>query len=371
MARARHAAGERTPLRASGIARDRLANQLIATHPLATPADVVSWLCAVQSQDYAGGKWAIALRLDRATEPAIEQAIAERSIVRTWPMRGTLHFVAAADVRWMLDLLAKRPLARAASRHRQLELDDDTFRRARRVIERALHGGKQITRVDAYSLLDASGVSTAGQRGIHVLAQLAHEGVLVFGAREGKQQTLALLEEWVPPAPSLTRDEALAELARRYFHGHGPATDRDLAWWSGLPLTDARAAIEMATDTLVHERIKDMTYWSGECVEAARSPRGAVLLPPFDEYLVGYSDRSAALDPVDAPKIGAMLRPTIVLDGRVAGTWRRRFERGAVVITLEPFRPLADRSHRAVEAAARAYAAYVGMPLRLADARRE
>jgi hypothetical protein len=319
---------------------------------------VVSWLGAVQAQDYAGGKWAVGLRLEEATNASIEQALADRAIVRTWPMRGTLHFVAAADVRWMLALLAPRPLARAAARHRQLELDEHVFRRARRVIEKRLRGGRQLTRGEVYRALNEAGIATAGQRGVHILARFAHEALIVFGAGDGMPQTIALLEEWVPPGSARDRDAALAELARRYVRSHGPATAEDFTWWSGLAPADARAALGLAQVEIERDIIDGQTYWHAAASRTERSAAGAYLLPPFDEYLVAYRDRTAVLAHEDAPRVHALLSPTVVAGGRVVGTWRRRFERDRVAITIEPFRALSPRVERAVTAAAQAYASY-------------
>src|SRR5438034_5579338 len=201
------------------IARLRLRNQQIAQHDFRTPAELVSHLGAVQAQDFAGGKWAIGLRLPNATGADIEGAIADRSIIRTWPMRGTLHFVPAADVRWMLALTALRVVAGQAGRYRQLELDERVFDAARSVLVKALSGGKELTRQTIYRLLEQSGIKLdggrrldAGQtRGLHVLGDHAQTGLICYGRHQGKQPAFALLDEWIPPARLLDRDEALAE----------------------------------------------------------------------------------------------------------------------------------------------------------------
>lgn len=202
----------------------RLSNQYLAKNRFADPGDVVAWFGAVQAQDYLGSLWGIGLRTIDACEGAVEKAIANRKIVRTWPMRGTLHFVPAADVRWMLKLLTPRVIARSAGRYRQLELDKRTFANSKKVFVRALEGGKQLTRTEMYKALEAAKISVAGQRGIHILGHLAQEGLICFGNRRAKQQTFVLLDEWVPENQSLNREEALAKLARCYFRSHGPAT---------------------------------------------------------------------------------------------------------------------------------------------------
>jgi hypothetical protein len=183
------------------IARQRLYNQLIASNRFEKPGDVVGWLGAVQAQDYLGSLWAIGLRLQNATEQAIEQALATRAIIRTWPMRGTLHIVAAADVRWMLELLTPRVVARSARRlQQQFSVDEAVLARSRQVLVRALQGGQQLSRDAMYQALEAAHISTASGRGLQILWRLAQEGLVCFGAREGKQHTFVLLDEWAPNA---------------------------------------------------------------------------------------------------------------------------------------------------------------------------
>jgi hypothetical protein len=318
----------------------------------------------VQAQDYPAALWAVGLRTRGAVEGDVERAVAERAVVRTWPMRGTLHFVAAADVRWMLELLTPRVLARSAGRYRQLELDAAAFSRARKAFSRALEGGKQLTRAAMYRALESAGVSPAGQRGIHVLSHLSQEGLLCFGAREGKQQTFALLEEWVPRARKLERDEALAELARRYFTSHGPATLKDFVWWSGLTVADARAGREAAGAHLAAETAGGETYWLSPSSPAATGAAPAVhLLPVYDEYTVAYRDRSAVLVPEYAERREAgngIFSPSIVARGQVVGVWKRVLKRGSVVVTPIPFRPLSKAERGGLAAAAERYGAFLG-----------
>ncbi|HEY6460450.1 MAG TPA: winged helix DNA-binding domain-containing protein, partial [Polyangiaceae bacterium] len=228
------------------LAGMRLRAQGIAEPRSRSAVEVVTRLGAVQAQDYLGALWAVGLRTVDATEADVEQALAAGSIVRTWPMRGTLHFVAAADARWILELLAPRMLARATGRLRTLGLDEATFARARKALLKPLERAGRLTRPEVYATLERAGVSTAGQRGIHVLFQLAHDRFLCFGPRQGKQHTLVLFDAWLPRSKRLPREEALAELAARYVTGHGPATTTDFAWWSGLSPSDARLALDLA-----------------------------------------------------------------------------------------------------------------------------
>ena len=226
------------------IGRVRLTNQQIGRPVFDDPAAVVRWFGAVQAQDYLGGLWAVGLRTRGATESSVEAAIARGDFVRTWPMRGTLHFVAAADVRWMLALLTPRVHAGVSARWRQLELDHKVMARSAKVAEQALVGGKRVRRDAMYAMWNEAGIATHDSRGLHILGYLARTGLICFGPRDGKQHTFTLVEEWLPTARPLERDIALGELARRYFTSHGPATVHDFAWWSGLTVTDARAGLE-------------------------------------------------------------------------------------------------------------------------------
>jgi hypothetical protein len=350
------------------IAHQRLINQQMAAPPHKKPCDVVAALGAIQAQDFLGALWAIGLRLQHATEADVKQAIADRTIIRTWPMRGTLHFVAAADVRWMLELLAPRIVAGSAGRYRQLELNTAIFLRGEKVFIKALLGGVALTRDQMYEQLERSRISTAGQRGIHILSRLAQEGLICFAAPAGKQPTFVLLDEWVPKAKRLERDEALAELARRYFTSRGPATLQDFAWWSGLKVSDARAGVEMVSSRLTQETIGGKAYWMPQNQRATSSAAMEVnLLPSFDEYLLAYKDRGASLDPRDAPKIvpgkGGMFLPTVIRDGRVEGTWRRTFKKNTVVITTNFFSSPKTRTTRALAGAAERYGHFLGVPL--------
>jgi hypothetical protein len=346
------------------VARLRLHNQRIAGATFEKPGDVVAWLGSVQAQDYLGALWAVGLRMRSAVEADIEQALANRTIIRTWPMRGTLHFVAAADVRWMLELLTPRVVANNAQRLlRQFGLDEAAFALSKDLVARALQGGKRLTRNATYDLLEAGGVSTAGQRGLHILWRLAQDGVICFGARDGKQQTFALLDEWAPKVKRMGRDESLAELAKRYFTSHGPATLQDFTWWSGLTTADATSGLEMAKRSLAQETIDGQTYWFASSSSATKdSSPAAYLLPAYDEYTVAYKDRSAALNPKYSklPNYGhGIFNPTIVVDGQVVGTWKRTLKKDTLVIAPSPFTKLNRAETLAIAEAARRYGKFL------------
>jgi hypothetical protein len=354
------------------IARWRLHNQYLAQATFETPGDVVRWLGAVQAQDYLGSLWAIGLRMRQATEAAVEQAIADRAIIRTWPMRGTLHFVAPEDARWMLKLLTPRIVARNKPRLlRQFDLDDAVIARSKDVVLNALRGGKRLTRNTLYKVLEAAHIPTANQRGPHISWWLAQECVICFGARQGKQPTFVLLDEWAPATRTIERDEALAELARRYFVSHGPATVRDFAWWSGLAAADARAGLEMAKPHLAYEVVDGRTYWLSPIAPAIEDgPPSAYLLPAYDEYTVGYTDRGDMLGRLRAQGMTldsfAVLGPTIVVDGQIVDTWKRTFDQGSAVVARGHVIAPTGAEVQALAAAAQRYSAFLGLPVVLA-----
>ena len=329
----------------------RLRSQLLAGNAAATPHAVVAHMTAVQAQDYLGALWAVGARMKNAVEADVERALAERAIVRCWPMRGTLHFVAAEDVRWMLELLAPRVLSRHRARlERDFELDAKTLRRCRTLVERALAGGHAMTRSEIYALLEKVRIATGASRGLHILFALAHERLLCFGARRGKQPTFVLLDEWLPATKPRPRDESLAELARRYATGHAPAAIADFAWWSGLSTKEATAAVALA-----NVRFEESA--------SAREQRSVRLLPPFDEYTVAYKERTAIVDPAFAKRVnagGGILNAIVVVNGRVAGTWKRDLRGEAVNVRVSMFAELPAPAMRALEREADRYARFLG-----------
>jgi hypothetical protein len=341
--------------------------QRIGHKQFASPAATVRWFGAVQAQDYLGSLWAIGLRTRAATQAAVERAIADRTIVRTWPLRGTLHFVAAEDARWMLNLCAPRILARNARRLKQEHgIDSRLIAGSGKVLIDALQRGQCLSRPDLYRRLESAGMSTGGGRGLHLLWWHAHEGLICLGPRAGKQQTFVLTDDWLPATPPRSRDESLAELARRYFTSHGPATVRDFAWWSGLAAAEAEVARESVARELDAVTIDGQTYWQAAGLPDARVNAGCHLLPAYDEYTVAYQDRSAVLSGEVATRADSghgIFHPAIVIDGQIAGTWTRQLQKTSVAITCRPFAPLDRRQSQELAAAAQRYARFLGLAL--------
>lgn len=355
------------------IARQRLHNQCISQRTCENAVDdVVKWLGAVQAQDYAAAKWAVGLRLQGITDDDIEQAFTDGAILRTHVMRPTWHFVSSDDIRWMLALTAPRVKAASAYYHRRLELDKATFMQSNAALVKALQGGKQLTRAQLTSVLQQVGIASENAlRFTYIIMYAELDGIICSGARRGKQFTYALLDERAPQARTLDRDEALAKLARRYFTSHGPATLHDFAWWSGLTTADAKAGLEMVASQLMHELVDGQMYWfsTSSTLTIDRTPTVS-LLPNFDEFVVGYTDRSAIFNAAytnkQTPRGNILFNHTIVVDGQIVGTWNRTTKKDTVTITPNLFIPLNEAETCAFTEAANRYGAFFGKSWELA-----
>jgi Winged helix DNA-binding domain len=346
----------------------RLANQRLTSPDAGDPAAVVASLGAVQAQEYAQSLWALGLRTGGSTVATIEDSIATGAILRTWPMRGTIHFLAAPDARWMTGLLAARKVRQMTNVYRKIGLTEAVFSRAGEIVRAALAGGNRMQRRDLYALLTQHGIdcsaSPNGSRGGHVLGYLAMVGEICLGPLDGRQPTFVLLEGWAP-APR-TPAEPLAELALRYYSSHGPATARDFSWWSGLTLAEVREATDLAGAGLAGVEIGGQQYWLGADAEVApEPPAGAFLLPAFDEYTVAYSDRAAVLAGRDMPGSdlvkGDLLNPLMILDGLAAGVWRATTGRTSVTITLAPFEGVSAAEVSRFDEPCARYAKFTGL----------
>lgn len=337
----------------------------IAIPAAESPVAAVRHLLALQAQDYSGALWSIALRTLGATAASVEAAHHDGDLVRSWPFRSTLHLVAAEDLGWMLALTADREYAKTAGRHRELELGADDFERAEDIARDRLHGGVRLERRDLLAAFAEEGLSVAGQRGAHLLVRLAQLGAAVLCG----QNTWTLLDDHVRHPRQLDRGEALSEIARRYLNSHGPATDRDLAWWTGLTLTDVRAAIARVDDEFERLEVDGVTYRMRPGLEEAAA--GIHLLPGFDEYVLGYTDRSAQLagGPLSAvaPGGNGVFHHTIVVNGEIVGTWRRTKKAKSVEVVAQPWVELSATARRGFERAAGRYAEHLGLPLTIAN----
>lgn len=344
----------------------RLSNQILLSQKYKEPWEVVSHLCATQAQDYLGSLWAVALRTENSSELDIEKAIAAKTIVRTWPMRGTLHYVAPPDARWMLNLMARRIMQNSTKRlKRDYDIDETVLSQSRSILIKALQGGKQLARSDVYKVLEEGGIAATGQRGLHIIGQLAMEGLICFGSRMGKQPSFVLLDEWVPVSRVLTHEESLAEIALRYFKSRGPATITDFIWWTGLTASAARQALELAKSQLTSFTFSEKTYWLSPDTKTPAIVKDEMhLLPPFDEYLIAYSDRSLMLGDYTLKEVvpfsNGIFFPVIMEAGKLLGTWKRTLQKKTVDVELKPLRPLTKAQEKKTDALVKKYTKFLG-----------
>lgn len=353
------------------IARHRLFSQRLVGAGFKRPRDAVQWLVAVQSQDYGSAKWALGLRTPAATDPLIEEAFAAGIILRTHLMRPTWHFVDPSDIRWLLALTVPRVQAANAYMYRKLGLDAASLRRSNAALSRALHARHQMTRDELREALQNAGIATDGELRMGYLMMHAElDGLVCSGPRRGRQHTYTLLDERVPPAKDVARDEALAKLASRYFVSRGPATVNDLAKWSGLTVADARIGLESAQTNLVREVVDGKTYWLSprKAAALAQASPTAHLLSIYDEFVSGYKDRSAIVSKRNAARLLAMgnaLSHIIVVDGQVVGTWKPRVVGDGVVVAASLFERPSRSEDQAINVAASRYGAFLGMSARV------
>ncbi|WP_309223295.1 winged helix DNA-binding domain-containing protein [Micromonospora sp. CP22] len=352
----------------------RMTSLLLRPHPtIAAPgsvAEVVEWFGAMQAQDLASGMWSLGARLPGSTHADVHAALERREALRTWPMRGTIHLVPARDVRWQLQLTGVRALVGVAKRREHLGLSEADADRAAEVLGEALAGGGRLTRAECVATLVEAGIDATGQRGYHLLWYAAQRGVTCIAPNIGTEQTFALLDEWAPDQRQLDGDEALATLALRYFRSHGPTTRQDFAGWSGLTAAEAKRGIAAAGADLTTVLVDGAeAVLHTPLLDAPRVEVDDVLtLPGFDEYLLGYKDRSLMLDPEHKQAIipggNGVFQATVVVGGRVVGTWRRRLAKTRVTLTVQPLVDLGPARRKQVEQALHRYADFLALPPR-------
>lgn len=326
-------------------------------------------LGALQAQDYAGAKWALAQRTSGAADADIEREFTDGRILRTHVLRPTWHFVAPEDIRWMLALTAPRVKAVMAYYDRQLELTPAIFRRSNTALAKALMGGKHLMRSELAKFLERAGVKiTSGQRLGHLMMRAELDAVICSGPRRGKQFTYALLEDRVPPAAALERDEALLELTRRYFTTRGPATARDVAWWSGLAMSDVKRGLQIAARELAQATLDGKEFWFVDRKVPKAEP-SAHLLPNYDEYFIGYKDRSAIAGRLGQAELvtggNALIAHVVFVDGLLVGGWKRTFDKKAVVVELKLLARLTAAEKERVVAAAKKFGEFLGSGVEL------
>ena len=355
------------------VARRRIRNSRLTGTRFETPDEAVRWHLAMQAQEYGPATWSIGQRSRGIGHADVDAALTEGTIVRTHVLRPTWHFIARDDVRWLLALSGPRVQQGNAGRYRQLGLDARTLARAEKVIASALEGGNRLTRDELAIVLERRKVDREGQRMPYFLMHCELEAVIGSGGRKGKQQTYALLDERVPAGGArFDREGAVVELVRRYLTSHGPATVKDLSWWSGLTMTDIRAALAALGDEVGAEELDGLSFWSISS-ERSRRPaavRGAQLLQTYDELVVGYTESR-----FHGETVGALAREAwndrtypsgaFLLHGRVGGHWRRTTESKRVRTAIHTYRAFTAADRRALEAEGKRLGRFFGLPVAL------
>lgn len=368
---------ERTPWIRAARMHSLLLDDPVLDNPdvgIRTPADVVEWFGAMQGQDLGSVQWSLGLRTG-LTRADIAVALESGEVLRTWPMRGTLHLVPGRDARWMLEHLGARALAGAATRRAHLALAEADSDRAADALGAALTGGTALTRAECVAVIEAAGVSAAGQRAYHLLWYASQKGITCVGPNRGNAQTFVLLEEFAPDAVTLDREAALATIAERFVRSHGPVTAHDLARWADLTVRDARAGLFAADsvtmlkvderELFVHDALREALPEFGE--QAPIPPARA--LPGFDELVLGYRDRTAQLAAEHERRVvpggNGVFFPTLMAGGAVVGTWRRKELTRSMTLSATPFVAVPARARAALERALTGYCDFIGKPGRI------
>lgn len=351
------------------ISHIRLHSQQITKTEHKTVKEIVSWMGAMQAQDYAMSKWAIGARLPNATDNMIEKAFNEGEILRTHVMRPTWHLVSADDIYWMLELTAPRIKAITKVRDIALGIDESIYAKTNAILESSLSGGKHLTSDELKVLFANEKIDTDENRFYHYMMKAEIDAIVCSGAIKNKKQSYALLSERVPKAQRFTRDESLAKLAERYFASHGPATLQDFVWWSGLTTTEARKGLEMVKHLFVFENIDSETYWFKDTKNKAPIKESDIcLLPAFDEYLISYKNRNAIIANEHqrfAFSTNGIFRPIIVLNGKTSGIWKRTIKKEVVEIETTIFENDLHKHYATIEQQYEAYGKYLGKKILL------
>ena len=351
----------------SEIIKLRLFNQQLAGTKFTKPQELVSWMGAIQSQDYRMAKWAIGLRVPGLDDAIVEKAFNEGEILRTHVLRPTWHFVTRQDIRWMLELTAPRILSSLTHNDRHLSLDKKVLKKTNDVLAKALEGEKQMTRDEIRLALQGAKIDTSGLRFMHLLEHAELDRVICSGPRKEKQFTYALFDERAS-AKTMDHDEALAELAKRFFTSRGPATIYDFAWWAGLSVTDAKKGVDIVKRKFTREIVDRKEYFfrvpSSNKNEIAQT---ALLLPNYDEYIVSYKDRTEAIDKKHLATMSkernAVFTNAILMNGKIEGTWQRTIKDTSILIKTKNFSTVSKTKQRLILSAANRYSKFMGMPI--------
>jgi Winged helix DNA-binding domain len=324
----------------------RLINQQISEPKFDSVRDIANWMGAIQAQDFPMSKWAFGTRLINPTDKLIETAFDRGEILRIHLLRPTWHLVSAENIRWLLNLTAPRVKARLISRQKSLDLTETLLKKCSRLIQDSLNGENHMTRKELVAILAKAKIPIDNQRASHILVNSELDGIICSGKIKGGKQTYALLDERVPKTKYLTKEDALKKIASIYFSSRGPATLHDFIWWSGLSVTDAKNALEIAKPDLISEKIDSEFYWLSNLIKVPKKENISVhLLSAFDEYLISYKDRTASVPFLYQKKTfsdNGIFWPIIVINGQARGLWKRTIRKDKVIIETKLFEPISS-----------------------------
>ena len=353
----------------------RLLNQQLVKPEFRQPKDLVAWMGAVQAQSYSMAKWAIGIRLASGTLQAVEESLRKGEILRTHVMRPTWHFVAAEDIRWMLQLTGQRikTACESYARSSQLEITPKQMLQSFGNLQKMLEGNKSLTRQEIGEALEQQKIITNDHRITTLLGCAEAEGVICSGIDKGSKTTYALLEERVPPMKELAKEEALACFARKYFQSHSPATLNDFVWWSGLTKTEAKQAIYSIESELTQEVTKEMNgeqtwYIHTHCRTNGKVANSCFLLPSYDEFLISYKDRTGVLPLAHHPKAftnNGLFYPVILHNGTVVGNWTKNTKKNEISVGHSYFEPDTLIDESLLETARGQYESFLFTPKKL------
>ena len=346
----------------SDISKIRLRNQQIEFSISKTPKELVGWMGAMQAQDFLMLKWAVGLRVVNSTEASFEDSYNQGDIIRTHLLRPTWHLVAQEDVYWILHLTAPHILSAFNSNNKRLELTPDIFFKSNNLLEKIFSKGECLTREEIIPELNANSIRTDENRLSHLLMAAELDEIICSGPLKNGKLTYSLFSDRITTRTIYNRQEAIAELARRYFGSHSPASLKDFIWWSGLSITAARKGLESIKHNLNSEEINGETYWftDNSWTEQEVSVQ---LLPAFDEFLIAYRDRTATITQSDNKKAiseNGLFRPILVIDGQVTGLWKRTVKNHKVLIEIDLFQVVDDKTKSLIEVKAQQYADFLG-----------
>ena len=341
----------------------RLYNQQIIGSKFRTPKEIVSWMGAIQAQDFGMSKWAVGVRLNGATEQTVASAIDNGDIIRTHLMRPTWHLTVAEDVYWMLELTTPQIKGVMKFRDKVLELDPTVYEKTNFIIANALQGGKHLSREELSGEFQMANIPTDYNKVSHYLMRAEIDELVCSGRTINNKSTFALLSERVPQVQRFSREESASKLALSYFLSHGPATLQDFIWWSGLPISLSRHALESIKSKLVSEKIENQTFWFSDSLSIPAPDKNTVfLLPAYDEFTISYRDRTASLT-LDmhrkAISSNGIFRPIIVINGEVGGLWRKTTQKDNIRLEINLFQPVGNSIKEQIEEAVAQYGSYL------------